>query len=1069
MIERIIEFSAKNKFIVFLLVGAAALGGWYSMRQIPLDAIPDLSDTQVIIYSRWDRSPDIIEDQVTYPIVTAMLGAPKVKAIRGFSDFGFSYVYIIFQDGTDIYWARSRTIEYLSKILPRLPEGVQTEIGPDATGVGWVFQYALVDETGKKSLQELRSFQDWYLRYQLQAIPGVAEVAGVGGFGKQYQVNIDPAKLLAYNMPISTVVNAIRDGNVEAGGRLLEFSGAEYMVRGHGYVKSIEDIEDIVLSVDSKGTPVSIKEVASVQLGPDIRRGVADLDGRGDVVGGIVIMRYRENAIGVIDRVKEKIKEIEPTLPEGMKIVVTYDRSKLINNAVGTVKETLIQELIIVCVMIGFFLMHLPSAMIPIITLPIATLIAFMPMLGMKLTLDVMSLGGVVLAIGDMVDASIVIVENAHKHLDEWSRGQRKGTREQIIIDSMKEVGPAIFSSLLVMAIAFMPVFMLESQEGRLFKPLAFTKNFSIFFAALLAITLTPALAMIFLKGKIPSEEKHPVTRFLVARYTPMLNGAVKHRKAVVIAALAAIFLTVPAYLKMGSEFMPPLKEGTIFYMPSTLPGLSVTEAAKLIQMQDKVLKTFPEVERVFGKAGRADTSTDPAPFSMGETTIVLKPENQWREVKRWYSALPSFMKGPFRVLWPDRISYDDLVSEMDKKLQFAGVTNAWTMPIKARTDMLTTGVRTPIGIKIYGTNINKIEEIGLSLEMLLKDVKGTRSIYAERIAGGYFVDFDLKRKELKRYGLSVAEAQMVIMSAIGGENITTTVEGRERYPINVRYARELRDELEKLKRVLVPTPTGAHIPLAQIANIEVRSGPSMIRDENGLLSGYVYVDMAGRDVGSYVTEAKKIVREKLKLEPGYTLAWSGQYEFMERVRKRLKIFIPLTLGVIFILYFFTFQSVAKTLIIMLSVPFALVGGIWYLILLKYNMSIAVWVGLIALAGVAAETGSIMMVYLDEAYERWKAEGKMNSIEDLIHAVSEGASKRLRPLMMTAAANIFGLMPVMWSRGTGADVMQRIAAPMIGGLTSALILTLLVLPAIYTIWRGDFGFKKPAKMESVKP
>ncbi len=1061
MIEKIIEFSAKNRFIVFLLVGMATMAGFYSMKQIPLDAIPDLSDTQVIVYSRWDRSPDIIEDQVTYPIVTAMLGAPKVKAIRGFSDFGFSYVYIIFQDGTDIYWARSRTLEYLSKILPRLPDGVQTEIGPDATGVGWVFQYALVDETGKRSLQELRSFQDWYLRYQLQAVPGVAEVAGIGGFGKQYQVNLDPNKLLAYNIPISTVVNAIRDGNIEVGGRLLEFSGAEYMVRGHGYVKSIEDIEDIVLAVDAQGVPVSVKEVATVQLGPDIRRGVADLDGRGDVVGGIVVMRYKENALHVIDRVKEKLKEIEPTLPEGMKIVVTYDRSELIKNAVGTVKETLIEELIIVCAMIGFFLLHVRSAMIPIITLPIAALIAFIPMLGMKLTSNVMSLGGIVIAIGDMVDASIVIVENAHKRLDEWSRGLRKGTREQVIIDSIKEVGPAIFSSLVVMAIAFMPVFTLEAQEGRLFKPLAFTKNFSIFFAAILAITLTPALAVIFLKGKILPEEKHPVTRFLVSRYTPLLNGALRHRKAVVIAALAAILLTVPAFLKMGSEFMPPLKEGTILYMPTTLPGLSVTEAARLIQTQDRILKTFPEVERVFGKAGRADTSTDPAPFAMVETTVVLKPEDQWREVKRWYSRLPDGLKGPFRTFWSDRISYDALVEEMDKKLQFAGVTNAWTMPIKARTDMLTTGVRTPIGIKIYGSNINTIEEIGTHLEMILKDIPGTRSIYAERIAGGYFVDFDLKRKELQRYGLSVAEAQMVIMAAIGGENITTTVEGRERYPVNVRYARELRDEIEKLKRVLVPTPAGAHIPLAQIADIEVRSGPSMIRDENGLLAGYVYVDMAGRDVGGYVTEAKKIVREKLTLDPGYTLSWSGQYEFMERVRNRLKIFIPLTLGIIFILYFFTFQSITKTLIIMLSVPFALVGGIWYLILLKYNMSIAVWVGLIALAGVAAETGAIMMVYLDEAYERWKAEGRMQSIQDLMHAVSEGASKRLRPLMMTAVANIFGLMPVMWSRGTGADVMQRIAAPLIGGLSSALILTLLVLPAIYMIWRGDWGMKRP--------
>ncbi len=1064
MIERIIEFSAKNKLIVFLLVGAAALAGFYSMKQVPLDAIPDLSDTQVIIYSRWDRSPDIIEDQVTYPIVTAMLGAPKVKAVRGFSDFGFSYVYIIFEEGTDIYWARSRTVEYLSKILPRLPEGVRTEIGPDATGVGWVFQYALVDETGKRSLQELRSFQDWYLRYQLQAVPGVAEVAGIGGFGKQYQVNIDPNRLLAYNMPISTVVNAIRDGNVEVGGRLLEFSGAEYMVRGRGYVKSIEDIEDIVLSVDSKGTPVSIKEVADVQIGPDIRRGVADLDGRGDTVGGIVVMRYKENALNVINRVKEKLKEIEPTLPEGLKIVTTYDRSGLIQSAVGTVKETLIQELIILCIVTGLFLMHARSGLVLIITLPIATLIAFIPMFWMGLTCNIMSLGGIVIAISDGVDSEIVIIENAYKRLEQWQRGLLKGTREEILIQAVKEVGPPIFVSILVMAIAFMPVFMLEAQEGRLFKPLAFTKNYSLLFDALLAITLTPALIMIFLKGgKIFSAEKQPLNLFLIKNYLPLVQWAIKKRKAAVMIAVTALVATVPVFFAIGSEFMPPLKEGTILYMPTTLPGLSVTEAAKLIQMQDKVIKTFPEVERVFGKAGRADTSTDPAPFAMVETTIVLKPENQWREVKRWYSGFPSFVKEPFRTLWPDRISYDDLVAEMDKKLQFAGVTNAWTMPIKARTDMLTTGVRTPIGIKVFGSDIEKIEKIGTHLEMILKDIKGTRSIYAERIAGGYFVDFDLKRKELKRYGLSVAEAQMVVMSAIGGENITTTVEGRERYPINVRYARELRDELEKLKRVLVPTPTGAHIPLAQIANIEVRSGPSMIRDENGLLSGYVYVDMAGRDVGSYVTEAKKIVREKLKLEPGYTLAWSGQYEYMERVRKRLYIFVPLTLAIIFLLYYFAFRSVTQTLIVLLSVPFAFIGGIWYLFLLKYNMSIAVWVGLIALAGIAAETGCLMMVYLDLAYKEKKRLGQMNSLKDLYETVAEAASNRLRPLLMTVVASILGLVPVMWSTGAGADVMKRIAAPLIGGLTSSTILTLLVLPAVYTIWRGDFVFKKVIK------
>ncbi len=1038
MIEKIIEFSAKNRLVVFLLVGAAAIAGWQSMLQVPLDAIPDLSDTQVIVYSRWDRSPDIVEDQVTYPIVTAMLGAPKVKTVRGFSDFGFSYVYIIFEDGTDIYWARSRTLEYLSKILPKLPEGVQTEIGPDATGVGWVFQYALVDETGKRSLQELRSFQDWYLRYQLQSVPGVAEVAGIGGFGKQYQVILDPNKLAAYNMPISTLVDAIRDGNMEVGGRLLEFSGAEYMVRGRGYIKSVEDIEDIKVGRDAKGTPIYVKNVAQVTIGPDIRRGVTDLDGRGDVVGGIVIMRYKENALNVINRVKEKLKEIEPTLPEGMKIVTTYDRSELIQSAVGTVKETLVQELVIICLITGLFLMHARSALIPIITLPIATLIAFIPMLGMGLTCNIMSLGGIVIAISDGVDSEIVIIENAYKRLGEWKRGLLKGTREEILIQAVKEVGPPIFVSLLVMAIAFMPVFMLEGQEGRLFKPLAFTKNYSLLFDALLAITLTPALIIIFLKGgKILSAERQPLNRFLMKCYLPLVSWAIKKRKTIILVAGVALVVTIPVYFAIGSEFMPPLKEGSILYMPTTLPGLSVTEAAEIVQQQDKVLKGFPEVERVFGKAGRADTSTDSAPFSMMETTVMLKPEKQWR-------------KG---------MTHDKLVDEMDKALQIPGITNAWTMPIKARTDMLTTGVRTPIGIKIYGSDLKKIEEIGIHLENILKDVKGTRSIYAERIAGGYFVDFDLNRKEIGRYDLSVADVQMVIMSAIGGETITTTIEGRERYPVNLRYAREFRDDIEKLKRVLVSTPSGAQVPLGQLANIVIRSGPSMIRNENGLLSGYVYVDMTGRDVGGYVTDAKKIVREKLTLPIGYRVQWSGQYESMERVRKRLYIFVPLTLAIIFLLYYFAFRSVTQTLIVLLSIPFALIGGIWYLFLLKYNMSIAVWVGLIALAGVAAETGCLMMVYLDLAYKEKKRLGQMNSLKDLYETVAEAASNRLRPLLMTVMASILGLMPVMWSTGAGADVMKRIAAPLIGGLTSSTILTLLVLPAVYVVWKGDFWMR----------
>lgn len=1035
LVEAIIEYSAKNKFIVFLLVGGVTLGGVWAAKNTPLDAIPDLSDTQVIIYSRWDRSPDIMEDQVTYPIVSALLGAPKVKAIRGFSDFGFSYVYVIFQDGTDVYWARSRVLEYLSKITPRLPEGVKTELGPDATGVGWVFQYALVDKSGKQSLAELRTFQDWYLRYYLQSVPGVAEVASIGGFVRQYQVNLDPQKLLAHKASVMQVVDAIRMGNNDVGGRLVEFSGVEYMVRGRGYARSVKDIEQIVVGRDPYGAPILVRQLGRVEIGPEIRRGLAELDGEGEVVGGIVVMRYGENALRVIDRVKAKLKEIEPSLPEGVKIVTAYDRSDLIKRSIDTVKDNLIQELLIVSVMILFFLLHLPSAMIPIITLPIATLIAFLPMNGMRITANIMSLGGIVVAIGDMVDASIVFVENAHKRLDEWAKGIRKGTREEILIQSMKEVGPPIFASLVVLAIAFLPIFTLEAQEGRLFKPLAFTKNYAIFFSALLAITLTPALIMIFLRGKIISEDKHPISKFLIKQYTPIVHKAIEHRRLIVIAAFAGMLITVPAFLMMGSEFMPPLNEGSILYMPTTLPGLSVTEAGKLLQVQDKILKSFPEVERVFGKAGRAETSTDPAPFSMMETTVILKDKKLWRKGMTW----------------------EKLIDAMDTKLQLPGQTNAWTMPIKARIDMLTTGVRTPVGIKIYGSDLKEIERIGQEIEGALKSVKGTRSVYAERVAGGYFLDFDLKREALAEYGLSVDEAQMVIMSAIGGENVTTTVEGRERYPVNVRYARELRDDLDSLKRVLVQIPSGIQIPLSLIADIHFTSGPSMIRDENGLLSGYVYVDMAGRDIGGYVKDAKRSVREKVKLPTGYSLSWSGQYEYMERVTGRLKIFIPLTLLIIFVLYYFTFHSVTETLIVMLSVPFALVGAVWFLFVLGYNMSIAVWVGLIALAGVAAETGSIMIVYLDEAYKRRKEEGKMNTMSDLYDAVMEGSAQRLRPKLMTVGANILGLMPVMLSTGTGADVMKRIAAPLVGGLTSSTILTLVVLPAIYTIWKGDFG------------
>ncbi len=1079
MIQRIIEFSAKNKYIIIILAIVAMVAAVYCIKNIPLDAIPDLSDTQVIIYSRWDRSPDIIEDQVTYPIVTAMLGAPKVKAIRGFSDFGFSYVYIIFKDGTDIYWARSRVLEYLSKIIPKLPEGVRTEIGPDATGVGWVYQYALVDKTGKNNLAELRTFQDWYLRYWLQSVPGVAEVASVGGFQKQYQVNVNPNALLAYKIPLIKVLEAIRDGNNDVGGRLVEFSGTEYMVRGRGYAKSVKDIENISLGNDMSGTPILIKNVAQVVIGPEIRRGVADLDGEGDTVGGIVVMRYGENALNVINRVKEKMEEIKPSLPPGVEIVTTYDRSELIKRSIDTLKHQLIEEMIIVSFVILLFLWHFPSAIIPIVTIPIAVLLSFIPLFGLKLTSNIMSLSGIAISIGVLVDGAIVEVENAYKKLQLWEAGGRKGDYHLVRLNALKEVGPSVFFSLLVIAVAFLPVFTLIDQEGRLFKPLAFSKNFAMAIAAILAITLDPAMRMLFTRmdyrhfrprwlsnifntitvGKYYPEEKHPVSKILFRIYEPACKFVLKHKKATIIGAVILMLLTVPIYFQLGSEFMPPLNEGTILYMPTTLPGISVTETQKLLQTMDRVIKTMPEVERVFGKAGRAETSTDPAPFSMMETTIVLKPESEWRKVHRWYSWMPSRLQAPFRPIWRDRITWEDIINELDKKMQFPGVSNAWTMPIKARIDMLSTGVRTPVGIKIYGADLKDIEKIGTRLEMIMKGIKGTRSVYAERVTGGYFVDFNIKREQISRYGLSIKEVEMVIMSAIGGEPITTTVEGRERYTVNVRYARELRDDLPKLRRVLVPTMSGAQIPLEELADIKLALGPAMIRDENGMLSGYVYVDITGRDIGSYVSEAKEKVQKELKMPTGYSIVWSGQYENMLRVRERLKLVIPITIFIIFVLLYMNTRSPVKAGIVMLAVPFSLIGAIWFLYILNYNISIAVWVGMIALMGLDAETGVFMLLFLDLSYYDMARQGRMKTYADLEEAIIHGAVKRIRPKMMTVMAMFMGLIPIMYSMGTGADMMKRIAAPMIGGVFTSFILELLVYPPIYAIWKWRYEMK----------
>ncbi len=1090
VIEKIIEFSAHNKFLVLILVGCAILAAIWSLKRIPLDAIPDLSDTQVIIYSRWDRSPDIIEDQVTYPIVTAMLGAPNVKAIRGFSDFGFSYVYVIFKDGTDLYWARSRTLEYLSKIIPKLPDGVKTELGPDATGVGWVYQYAIVDKTGQHDLQELRSFQDWFLRYNLQSVPGVAEVASLGGFVKQYQVTIDPNRLLAYNMPITRVVEAIRKGNQEVGGRLLEFSGAEYMVRSRGYAKTIDEFENIVVGIDEKGTPILVKHIGTVTIGPEIRRGLADLNGEGDVVTGTIVMRSGENALTVIKRVKERFKELKSSFPPGVELVELYDRSDLIVRAIETLKHQLVEEMIIVSIIIMIFLWHFPSAIVPIVTIPISVLLSFILLNGMNLTSNIMSLAGIAISIGVLVDGAIVEVENAYKRLEQWIEGGRKGDFHVVRLQALKEVGPSIFFSLLVIAVAFLPIFTLVDQEGRLFKPLAWSKNLAMAIAAILAITLDPAIRMLFTRmepfkpltinlfpskrgkgegikltwlskmattlfvGTYYPEEKHPVSKVLFKIYEPVCRFVLRHRKKTIIAALLLVLTTIPVYMRLGTEFMPPLWEGSILYMPTTLPGISVTEAQALLQKQDKILKSFPEVERVFGKSGRIESSTDPAPFSMMETVVLLKPEKEWRFKPRWHSWLPAHFKWPFQSVWPERISHEELIELMDQALKIPGTTNAWTMPIKNRIDMLTTGVRTPIGIKILGDDIQKIQEIGTHIEMILRNVPGTRSVYAERVAGGYFVDFDLKREELARYGLSVDDAQLVIMTAIGGENITTTIEGRERYPVNVRYSREFRDDIEKLKRVFVPTPSGTHVPLAQLADIRLNSGPAMIRNENGLLAGYVYVDMTGRDIGSYVDEAKKIVDRELKLTPGYTLLWSGQYENMIRVKERLKIVIPLTLFIICFLLYINTKSWVKTGIVLLAVPFSLIGAVWLLWILDYNISIAVWVGMIALMGLDAETGVFMLLFLDLAYQDAVKNGKMKTKEDLDEAVVHGAVKRVRPKMMTVVTSFMGLIPIMWTMGAGADVMKRIAAPMIGGLLTSFILELLVYPAIYAVWKS---------------
>jgi len=1074
MINRVIGFSVRNKFLVFAFVAAGCLWGTWSMLHLPLDATPDLSETQVIILSRWDRSPDIIEDQVTYPIISAMTGAPKVRTVRGISDFGFSYVYVIFEEGTDLYWARSRTLEYLSGVASRLPQGVETEIGPDATGLGWVFQYVLRDESGKHSLAELRSYQDWYLKYYLKALPGVAEVASLGGFTQQYQVNVDPNRLRSYGIPISRVADAVRRGNSETGARLLEFGGAEYMIRGRGYVKSPQDIEEIVLT-NENGTPIRIKDVGEVVLGPDIRRGAADLDGTGEVVSGIVIMREGSNALDVIDRVKARLKEVEPGMPQGVKVVAIYDRSDLIRRSITNARSTLIEVILTVVVIILIFLWHFPSAVIPVVTIPVAILLTFIPLQYTGVSINIMSLAGLAIACGELVDAAIVVVEQTHKKLEIYERSGQPFKYDEVILEAVKEVAGPTFFALLVIAVAFLPVLVLEGQEGKLFRPLAYTKNFAMLVAAVLALTLDPALRLLLVRrptafgltrnrlqgffswllgGKIRPEEKHPITGPLMRFYDPVVRWTLRWKTQVIAGALALVVLTIPLFWMVGSEFMPPLDEGSLLYMPTTMPGISIAEAQKLLQATDGILKSFPEVDHVLGKTGRADTATDPAPLSMLETVIVLKPHSRWRRAHVWYSSwAPSWTLPVLRHITSDHISEQQLVSEMNEALKIPGLSNYWTMPVRGRIEMLTTGIRTPVGLKIQGGDVHRIQEVGRQVEGVLAGVPGTRSVFAERTADGYFLDVTWDRKALASFGLSVEDAQNALSTAVGGDNVSTTIEGRERYPINVRYKRDFRSDLEALGKVLVPAGGDKQIPLSELATIQMLNGPAMIRNEDGLLTGYVFVDLADRAPGDYVAQARRELENKLQLPAGYAVLWSGQYESAERVRQRLLLVVPVTLAMILFLLYCNTRSMVKTAIITLAVPFSAVGALWMVYLLGYNMSIAVWVGIIALLGIDAETGVFMLLYLDLAYEKARRDHPRFTREYLYEAIVEGAAKRLRPKFMTFATMSLGLIPILWSTGTGSEIMKRIAAPMVGGIVTSFILELLVYPAIYASWR----------------
>src|SRR5262245_15719408 len=1124
MVGKVIEYCATHRAIVFVFTAFVVVGSLVAVGKVPLDAIPDLSDPQVIIFTEWmGRSPDLVEDQVTYPIVSSLLGAPRVQAVRGQSMFGMSFIYVIFAEGTDPYWARSRVLEYMNTIRARLPEGANPVLGPDATSVGWVFQYALVDRSGQHDLADLRTFQDFHLRYALASVPGVAEVASVGGYQRQYQVEVDPTRLHAYGLSLADVTGAIRRSNADVGGRVIEMSGREYFVRGRGYVKALDDLRDIALGADRRsGTPIRVADVGSVSFGPDIRRGVGEMDGEGEAVGGTVIMRYGENALHVIARVKAKLTELRPTFQPGVEVRIVYDRAGLIHRAIETLRRTLLEEGMVVSLVTFVFLLHLRSTLVPVLSLPVAVGLAFVPMVFLRLNSNIMSLGGIAIAIGAMVDAAIVLVENAHKHLES---APANASRQRVLIDAAKEVGPPIFFSLLIITVAFLPIFALNGQAGRLFKPLAFTKTFAMAFAALVSITLAPALMSLFIRGRIRHERDHPVSRAIIAIYRPFAWVALKNPRTTIAIGLAAVLSAAPMAMRLGHEFMPPLNEGDLLYMPTTFPNISIEEAKRYLQVQDRIIRGFPEVDRVFGKAGRSETPTDPAPLSMVETVVKLKPREEWRMIPRtrWYSrSAPEWLKPALRPWWPDerRITWDELTGELNRAMQIPGWTNAWTMPIKTRIDMLSTGIRTPIGIKVFGASLDTIERIGMDLEAAVSRVPNTRSVYSDRSTGGFYLDIIPRREALARYGLTVGEVQDVIEAAVGGQPIEMAIAGRDRFSINVRYPEDLRQDIERLRHVLVPlrmggrpsTPSfsmagggsamarpgggggsgmgddmpgsapgnvlpgmergggraadappspewdrveGGHVPLGQVADIRVATGPPMIRDEAGMLVGYVYVDMeaARRDIGGYVDDAKKVVASEVRLPPGYFLSWTGQYELLQQMQARMKVLVPLTIGIVLLLLYMNFGNLTESLIVLASVPFALVGSIWLLAILHYHLSTAVWVGIIALVVLAAQTGVVMVVYCDSAYHKRKREGRIRDLDDIVDATLEGSVQRVRPKLMTVATMMIGLVPLLWSQGAGADVMKRVAAPMVGGLFTSAFLTLEIIPVVYTYWR----------------